>query len=93
MIQPNLPRAIRRRMGKRNADGQQASQQCINRVLWKIIAQNGGKLTIPATEVDEIPVNAAVKVTYESATGNVVVISVLSIEKGKVIVRDSGIII
>lgn len=89
MIQPNLPRVVRRNFQRQSLGKQNQVQHAINRLLWKIIASQGGKLTVSCFELDKLPDNAAIKADYDVKTHTMTMVSAV---RSGIVTPDEGII-
>lgn len=92
MIQQNLSKAVRKQLARQRArTGKENTQHAFNHLLWQIIAQKeGGKLTVPCSDLRKIPPEAALKAEFDAATDSLTITAALV--QGKTIISNTGII-
>lgn len=89
---PNLPRVVRRNFGKNSREKQNQAQSAMNRLLWKIIANQGGRLMVKCSELDSLPKNAAITTDYDVKNHTIVMSSIIREPMGGLVIPDKGII-
>jgi len=52
-------------------------QAIINSLFWKIVARNGGMISIDADEIKQVPANSSLNVQYDTFNKKLIVKSVL----------------
>lgn len=60
---------------KRRHNTREITQTAINNLLWKICMHNAGQLIVPVSEMEQIPDDAALQVTVDPATNNLIVLA------------------
>ena len=70
----------------------QLTQLGINRALWKLLMNKGGKLRITAAELSNLPVNAALKAEYLPGSDSFVITAIVK-QPTNIIQPNSGLII
>jgi len=86
-----LPRILRRNFQKQSKGKHEQVQNIINRLLWKIVANQGGKITIQCSELDDLPEGAAMKADYDPKTHTMTLAAAVHKPSG-LITPDTGII-
>lgn len=72
-------------------ENRQLTQLGINRAFWKLLASHGGGITIAASELVNLPVNAALQADYDAALDSFTIKSVVRQPKG-IIAPNTGLI-
>ena len=54
-------------------------QTALNNVLWRIVMNNGGTLSIPRYEMDQVPPEAAIEATFDSTTNSLIIRAMLRV--------------
>ena len=85
----SLPRIVRRNLSKNDKHNQ--VQSIINRLIWKIVSNQGGKMAINCSELDNLPENAAMKADYDPKTHTMTLQAAVHKPSG-LITPDAGII-
>lgn len=74
----NVQRTIRRQIVKKRArHGKENTQTALNNLLWKIVMQRGGKISMPVDELKKVPANAALMGQVDSKTNKFVVVAAM----------------
>jgi len=87
MVKPVISKSVRKKVKAKKAKVLQ--QNACNRMLWKLIACTGIPMSIPMSELENIPANAGVKV---DVTGNQMVFTALNVPEKSNIIFDRKII-
>jgi hypothetical protein len=82
MIKPNLPKLT---------EGRKLTQLGFMRLLWKIVANQGGRVVIKSNELQNLPVNAALKADYDAFSDTFAITSIVRQPDG-ILTPDTGII-
>lgn len=77
-----VSRQLKRHIARENAKhGKQNAQTALNNVLWRIVMNNGGTLSISRYEMDQVPPEAALEATFDSTTNSMIIRSMLRVNK------------
>jgi hypothetical protein len=77
---------MKRRVARNKAQyGKDNLQTALNNLLWKIIMDKGGVINMSRYEMDQIPTNAALKATFDSATNKLIVMAALRVNQDGII--------
>ena len=57
--------------------GNPSEQAALNSLLWRIVANNSGKISIPNKELQEIPANAKLMADTDILTDSVIIRAVI----------------
>ena len=77
----NMSNVLKKMRRRNTEDGQANMQAALNHLLWKIVMQSGGTLSVSTDELKSVPEEAILHTTVDSATDKFVVVAGLKLKE------------
>ena len=78
MVKPNVQIAERRQTRLERLTGKKSPQHAFNSLLWRIVADAGGVMSIKGSDLRKIPNKVLLKGEWDEATQSLIVTSVVN---------------
>ncbi len=90
---PIQSRQVKRKIQRQQAKhGKSNMQHALNTVLWEIVIKNGGSISVPCSQLKNLPANIALEAKVDSKTDMLVIVAGTQEAKSDIILPNNGII-